>query len=181
MTDTIIKNILENANISVNIAAKYNIYTGDINNSTPVENIKQAMKIIKNNNSGMSEEKIKNDVFSSHAITLASDKKTKKTVGSGFIKKPILDVKIKIFKNAGVGDLSSEYIFELDNIYVDREHRGVGLGEYIINRLILLRTGRGTTLYCQTNSEDISRVLKTNHRFENLKDNDDKPYLLGLM
>ena len=92
-----------------------------------------------------------------------------------------IDDAIKIFKNAGVGDLSSEYIFELDNIYVDREHRGVGLGEYILNRLILLRTGRGTTLYCQTNSEDISRVLKTNHRFENLKDNDDKPYLLGLM
>lgn len=181
MSDTIIKNILESANLSVNIVSKYNIYTGKIKESAPVENIKQVFKIIKSNNSKMSEEKIKKDIFSSDAISLATDKQSKKTVAFGFIRKPILEEKISIFKKAGVEDLSSEYIFELNNIFVDREHRGLGLGEYLIQRLISLRTGRGTTIFCQTSSDDISRVLKASHRFENLKDDDEKPYLLGLM
>ena len=51
MSDTIIKNILESANLSVNIVSKYNIYTGKIKESAPVENIKQVFKIIKSNNS----------------------------------------------------------------------------------------------------------------------------------
>ena len=77
--------------------------------------------------------------------------------------------------------MATEYIFELDNIFVRKEHRGKGVGMYILQRLLGLRTGRGTTIYCQTNSEEISRILKVNFGFDNLKDNDEKPYLLGLM
>ena len=181
MIDSILKNILENAELSVNVTSKFNVYVGKAKESAPVENIKQAIQIIKNNNTNISDDRIQNDIMNSQAIAVAVDKKNKKTAGIALIKKPVLDEKIKIFKKAGIEDLSSEYIFELDGISVAREYRGKGLGVYLIQRLVGLRTGRGTTIYCQTNSEEVSRVLKVNFRFENLKDDDEKPYLLGLM
>lgn len=177
---TIFNNILENAGLAANIGSAYTTYVGKAREGAPVDNIKQAIQMVKDNNN-ISEEKIENDIMNAQAVAIVVDKKNKKTCGIGLVKRPVLEDKIKIFKNANNEELATEYIFELDNIFVRKEHRGKGVGMYILQRLLGLRTGRGTTIYCQTNSEEISRVLKVNFGFDNLKDNDEKPYLLGLM
>tara|TARA_B100001094_G_C17967247_1_gene688506 strand:+ start:207 stop:746 length:540 start_codon:yes stop_codon:yes gene_type:complete len=176
----IVQEILENAAMTANMTVLYNVFVGKPTETATVENINQAVSMLSVNNK-FTKEDIKDDIMNAQAIAMVVNKQNKKTIGFGMIRKPNLEKKIQIFKDADNEELSSEYIFELDNIVVDREHRGKGVGEYIIQRLIGLRTGRGTTIYCSTNSQDISRVLKVKCRFENLKDNDEQPFLLGVM
>lgn len=181
MKNIIYQTILERANVAANLNVLYNIYVGTPAETGTVTNIEQAISLIKTNNSNLSTEQIKKDISSAKAIALAVEKQNKSTVGIAMIRKPDENRKLQIFKDADNEELASEYIFELDNIFIHKNFRGKGLGEYLINRLLGIRSGRGSTIYCQTNSEDVSRVLKTYFRFDNLKETNEPPYLLGLM
>ena len=133
----IAQEILENAAITANMTVLYNVFVGKPTETATVENINQAVSMLSVNNK-LTKEDIKDDIMNAQAIAMVVNKQNKKTIGFGMIRKPNLEKKIQIFKDADNEELSSEYIFELDNIIVDREHRGKGVGEYIIQRFRLI-------------------------------------------
>ena len=74
MIDSILENILENAELSVNVTSKFNVYVGKAKETAPVENIKQAIQIIKNNNTNINTSINTNHIFYKIKIFLYTNK-----------------------------------------------------------------------------------------------------------
>jgi len=114
------------------------------------------------------------------AIAICVNKESKRTSAMVTLKKADPDTKKEAFEKAGISELSDEFIFELGNIEVAEEERGKLLPHHLLNRLLGIRSGRGATIYCSTESEEIANMLM-GFRFERLGKNEGKPFLLGLM
>lgn len=175
------KQLLEFANSIVNVEVRYNTHVGNPREVVPLENMNQAVELMmKNNKKTKSKEEVAEELRNLSAISVAVNKQTKKTSAMVTLKKQQDEVKKQIFEKAGIPELAKEYIFELGNIEVAQEERGKGLAHHLVNRLLGMRSGRGSTVYCSTESEEIANMLM-GFRFERLGKNEGKPFLLGLM
>ena len=126
----IVQEILENAAMTANMTVLYNVFVGKPTETATVENINQAVSMLFVNNK-FTKEDIKDDIMNAQAIAMVVNKQNKKTIGFGMIRKPNLEKKIQIFKDADNEELSSEYIFESstksDNSFI---YRSVADGLY---------------------------------------------------
>lgn len=172
---------LENANQRMNVEVKYNTYVGDPRKVVPLENMNQAVDLVlKNNRKTKSQDEVRKELTNLAAIALAVNKESKKTSAMVTLKRADKDMRHEDFEKAGIADLADEYVFELGNIEVAEEERGKGLAHHLMNRLLGLRSGRGATIYCSTESEQIANMLM-GFRFERLGEQEGKTFLLGLM
>lgn len=172
---------LENANQRMNIEVKYNTYVGDPRKIVPLENMNQAVELVlKNNQKTKSQDEVRKELTNLAAIAACVNKESKKTSAMITLKRANPDSRKEAFEKAGISELADEFIFELGNIEVEEEERGKLLPHHLLNRLLGLRSGRGATIYCSTESEEIANMLQA-YRFERLGKNEGKPFLLGLM
>ena len=174
-------NLVEFANSIVNVEVMYSTYVGDPRKVVPLEAMNQAVELVRSNKSSeQSEEKIRKDLTSLAAIAVAVNKQSKKTSAIVTLKKPTPERKQELFSKAGAEELADEFIFELGNIEVAEKERGKGLANHLLNRLLGLRNSRTHTIYCSTNSDEVANMLRA-YRFSAIGNEQEKPYLLGLM
>ena len=174
-------NLVEIANSIVNVEVMYNTYVGDPRQVVPLENMNQAVELVRSNKSSeKSEEQIRRDLTSLAAIAVAVNKDSKKTSGLVTLRKADPERKKELFSKAGADELADEFRFELGNIEVAEKERGKGLAHHLLNRLLGLRSSRAQTIYCSTNSDEVANMLR-GYRFSTIGNEQEKPYLLGLM
>ncbi|MEK9694694.1 MAG: hypothetical protein VW270_02960 [Candidatus Poseidoniales archaeon] len=172
---------LEFANQRMNVEVKYNTYVGDPRKVVPLENMNQAVDLVlKNNRKTKSQDEVRKELTNLAAIATCVNKESKKTSAMVTLKRADNDSRKEAFEKAGISELADEYLFELGNIEVAEEERGKGLAHHLTNRLLGQRSGRGATIYCSTESEEVANMLM-GFRFERLGKNEGKPFLLGLM
>ena len=144
-------NLVEIANSIVNVEVMYNTYVGDPRKVVPLENMNQAVELVRSNKSlEKSEEEIRKELTSLSAIALAVNKETKKTAALVTLKKSDSERKNELFSKADAEELADEYVFELDNVTVSEKERGKGLAHHLLTRLLGLRNSRAHTIYCST-------------------------------
>ena len=174
-------NLVELANSIVNVEVMYNTYVGNPRQIVPLENMNQAVELVRSNKSSeQSDEEIRKDLTSLSAIAVAVNKQSKKTSAIVTLKKPSGEKKKELFSKAGAEDLADEFVFELGNVEVAEKERGKGLANHLLNRLLGLRNSRAHTIYCSTNSDEVANMLRA-YRFSMVGNGQEKPYLLGLM
>ena len=178
--NTIETQLTQVLNESMEILTKYNVFIGNPKKDIPQQYVYQATKLLNRYDN----KDLKKELFNSKHLAIAISKENKSVVSCASMRIPRETRKDKIFELANSSDIKDEYKYELSNLYTHPNYRNQGILKYLVHRMLLLRAGRGETIYALSNLDFVTNMLLNYFEFETIDDikyNDRKMTLLGLI
>lgn len=174
------EHLKQTLNEGMEILTNYNVFVGNPKKDIPQQYVYQTTKLLNR----FDNQDLKKELFGSKHLSIAIDKKNKTVVSCATMRIPREKRKTQIFSLANARDIQNEYKYELSNLYTHPNYRNQGILKYLVHRMLLLRAGRGETIYALSTLDFVTQMLLNYFQFEtieNIEYNGKKMNLLGLI